>query len=93
MALFQWLRQFAQRSEVAGSGNFVVQIVGDGNTVVGGHPYLRLTRYFSRRHAAAVGGEVSEAALISPYTLNVPMLGREAVSADLWRWLEDGRAR
>jgi hypothetical protein len=32
------------RSVVAGTGNIVIQIIGDGNTVVAGARYLTLTR-------------------------------------------------
>ncbi|MFL6262871.1 MAG: tetratricopeptide repeat protein, partial [Thermoanaerobaculia bacterium] len=74
-----------QEAWVSGEGHVVVQIVGDGNTVVAGHPHLRLTRYLNRR--LAEGEDRGEASLLSPYSLSVPLVGRETVLADLWTWL------
>ncbi len=74
-----------QEASVSGEGHVVIQIIGDGNTVVAGHPHLRLTRYLNRR--LAEGEDRGEASLLSPYSLSVPLVGRDTVLADLWTWL------
>ncbi|MDP9119771.1 MAG: tetratricopeptide repeat protein [Acidobacteriota bacterium] len=76
-------------SEITGSNNVNVQIVGDGNTVVAGYAHLTLTRYLTRR-ALPEGGQDSEAAQLSPYALAVPLVGREEVLEDQWRWMRRG---
>jgi hypothetical protein len=58
-----------QHAEASGQGNVVVQIVGDGNSVVVGYAYLTLTRYLNRRVPAGQGDAGGEAALLSPYAL------------------------
>jgi hypothetical protein len=82
-----------QRAEASGTGNVVVQIAGDGNTVIAGSAHLTLTRYLNRRVAAALGetGRGEAAELLSPYALSVPLVGREAELADLWRWMDAWR--
>jgi tetratricopeptide (TPR) repeat protein len=81
-----------QRAEVSGDRNVVVQIVGDGNTVVPGYAYLSLTRYLNRRVLPGQGEPLGEAAaLLSPYAFSVPLVGREKVLADLWAWMRNGR--
>jgi hypothetical protein len=79
----------AANSEISGSNNVVVQITGDGNTVVAGYAHLTLTRYLSRRLAAEELPD--EAAILSPYSLAVPWVGREAALADLWGWMKGSR--
>src|SRR5262249_873210 len=71
--------------EVVGDGDVVVQIIGDDSTVVVGHAQLHLTRYLGRRLAGRPTEARSEAELLSPYALSVPLVGRELVLADLWR--------
>ena len=74
-----------QHAQVSGVGHVVVQIVGDGNTVRADTPHLLLTRYLNRR--LAEDEDRGEAALLSPYSLAVPLVGRERVLADLWTWM------
>jgi tetratricopeptide (TPR) repeat protein len=81
-------RRSTQRAEVSGAGNVVVQVVGNGNTVHPRYAHLSLTRYLTRRLPAAAGAS-GDAALLSPYALSVPLLGREEVLADLWCWMRD----
>lgn len=76
----------AQNAEVFGRNNVVVQIQGDGNTVVLGLPQLTLTRYLNRRRGGGPSGEAAE--ILSPYALAIPFIGRESVMADLWTWME-----
>jgi tetratricopeptide (TPR) repeat protein len=78
-----------QQASVSGSGNLVVQIVGDGNAVVAGYAHLTLTRYLSRR--LSPHERQGEAALLSPYSLAVPLEGRDGVLAEQWQWLRDRR--
>ena len=80
-----------QHAETSGQGNVVVQIVGDGNSVVVGYAYLTLTRFLNRRVARGQEQPRSEAAILSPYALSVPLVGREAVLAELWEWMGGGR--
>ncbi|HSK79163.1 MAG TPA: hypothetical protein VLQ45_22105 [Thermoanaerobaculia bacterium] len=77
----------AQHAEVFGRNNVVVQIQGDGNTVIPGVAHLELTRHLrlrrsNSRQARGISG------LLSPYTYSIPFVGREDVVADLWRWME-----
>jgi tetratricopeptide (TPR) repeat protein len=71
-----------QYANVAGQHNIIVQVVGDGNTIVPNHAHLTLTRYLTRR-----GRTKSEADLLSPYAMAIPMLGREVQIAEFRRWL------
>jgi hypothetical protein len=74
-----------QAAEVAGSGNTVVQLVGDGNTVVAGHAHLTLTRFVARRQIRR------DLDRLSPYTRATPLLGRETELASLHVFLNDPR--
>ena len=64
------------------SNNLIIQIQGDGNTVVEHLPHLTLTRYLTRRQQTK-----SELDLLLPYSRSVPMIGREPLLRDLWQWL------
>lgn len=87
--LWRRWRRIAQGSTVAGFGNVVVQVAGDGNTIVTGAAYLRLTRYAGRRRTAGTAFSVAEPLdLLQPYGLAVPWVGRERILSELWRWLE-----
>jgi tetratricopeptide (TPR) repeat protein len=66
-----------------GSGNTIVQICGDGNTVVTGLPHLVLTRYFGRRQIR------QELDRLSPYTRSVRLMGRAEEMASLETFLRD----
>lgn len=91
--LLRWLRRIAQRSYIDGGANVVVQVIGDGNTVVAGAAYLTLTRYTGRRQRKGLpsSGAESLLELLQPYGLAVPFIGRERVLAELWHWLESDR--
>jgi tetratricopeptide (TPR) repeat protein len=71
-----------QYANVPGQHNIIVQVVGDGNTIVPNHAHLTLTRYLTRR-----GQTKSEADLLSPYAMAIPMMGREVQMAEFRRWL------
>jgi hypothetical protein len=71
-----------QYANVAGQHNIIVQVVGDGNTIVPNYAHLTLTRYLTRR-----GRTKSEADILSPYAMAIPMLGREVQMAEFRRWL------
>ena len=68
-----------QSTKVVGSGNVVVQIEGDGNTVVAHQPHLELTRHFQRRRVREIDGEPSVADLVSAYSMSIPPRGRDGV--------------
>lgn len=77
----------AQHAEVYGRNNVVVQIQGDGNTVVPGLAHLELTRHLHlRKKGDPRTGKIS--GLLSPYAYSIPFVGRDDVMADLWRWME-----
>jgi hypothetical protein len=71
-----------QHAEVDGQNNIIVQVVGDGNTIMPRYAHLTLTRYLTRRHRLT-----SEADLLSPYTMSIPMVGRAAQVAECHHWL------
>ncbi len=56
-----------------GSGNRIIQIVGDGNTVVASQPHLVLTRYIQRQRKQ----QLEELDWLSPYTRKAPLIGRQ----------------
>jgi hypothetical protein len=70
----------------ASQGSTIVQIVGDGNTVVQGQPHLQLTRYFSRRQVR------NDLDRLSPYTRSTRLIGREREMESLRAFLEDPRS-
>ncbi|REE17126.1 anaphase-promoting complex subunit 5 [Paraburkholderia sp. BL27I4N3] len=75
-----------QEASIAGAGNTVVQIVGDGNTVTTGHPpHLTLTRYVARRQIR------QDLDRLSPYARSTPLLGRETELASLHTFLREPR--
>ena len=74
-----------QNVSAAGVGNTVIQIVGDGNSVVSGHPYLTLTRYVGRRQIH------QDLDRLSPYARSTTLLGREDELASLCTFLNDLR--
>lgn len=74
-----------QDASVSGTGNVVVQIVGDGNRVEVGHPHLTLTLYLARRQIR------TDLDRLSPYTRSVPLIGRDREMASLWAFLDDPR--
>ncbi|MDA1100744.1 MAG: hypothetical protein O2967_17370 [Proteobacteria bacterium] len=80
----------AQASELEGDGNVVVQVSGDGNSVVVGYSYLRLTRFLNRRFSALP--DPTETDLLQAHSRSIALLGRETELSELWDWLNDGRA-
>ena len=79
-----------QTASSAGNGNFIVQIQGDGNSIVTGLPHLELTR----RHGIARRIEVDpstgkprESDVIRPFTRSIELVGRETELDDLRGWL------
>ena len=79
-----------QTASTAGNGNFIVQIQGDGNSIVTGLPHLELTR----RHGIARRIEVDpstgkprETDVIRPFTRSIELVGRETELGDLRAWL------
>ena len=79
-----------QTAHTAGNGNYIVQIQGDGNSIVTGLPRLELTR---RRGLACriemdpVTGKPHEIDVIRPFTRSIDMVGRETELDDLRAWL------
>jgi hypothetical protein len=72
----------AQRANIDGANNIIVQIEGDRNTVnLRGFAHLTLTRYLTRRH---IDGDAD---LLSPYARSIPLIGREREMAELRTWL------
>src|SRR5262245_57114681 len=71
-----------QQAATDGSGNIIIQIQGDGNTIVPQFAHLTLTRYLLRRTQ-----NTSEADLLSPYGMTIPFIGREMQLAELWSWM------
>src|SRR5687768_4847033 len=78
----QGLTGTSQYATIYGRNNVIIQIQGDGNTVVPGLPHLTLTRYITRRHQAP-----TEVRLLSPYAMTIPLVGRQPELADLNTWL------
>ena len=79
-----------QTASTAGNGNFLVQILGDGNSIVTGLPHLELTRRhgIARRIEIDPGtGKPREADVIRPFTRSIELVGRETELDDLRAWL------
>ncbi len=77
-----------QDASVSGSGNVVVQIIGDRNEVAlaGAQASLRLTRYANRRST-----NPDELDFLSPYSRALPLVGRKPELAALTQWLDSSR--
>ncbi|MEO6855309.1 MAG: tetratricopeptide repeat protein [Rhodoferax sp.] len=71
----------AQTSTTIGSGNTVVQIAGDHNTVVLGRAHLVLTRFEAQRTLDNLLHQ------LTPYSRSTPLLGREDELAQLQAFL------
>ena len=72
-----------QEARADGNDNIIIQIVGDGNTVVSGYPHLALTRYAT---PPAIDSDLER---LSPYSRSIPLVGRATELADLWQFLEN----
>ncbi|TXT37318.1 MAG: hypothetical protein FD135_3671, partial [Comamonadaceae bacterium] len=68
----------AQNNTVNGEQNTVVQIEGDGNTVVIGKPHLKLTRF-----DAAQQLPLTDIRILLPTARRIPLVGRDAEMAAL----------
>ncbi len=76
-----------QQASVPGSGNTIVQVVGDGNVVnATGAPHLTLTRFLARRQIR------QDLDRLSPYTRSAPLFGRDTELAGLHAFLREPRA-
>jgi tetratricopeptide (TPR) repeat protein len=78
--------EIRQQAAVDGRNNLIIQIQGDGNSLVPHFPHLTLTRYLTRRQHIA-----SESDLLTPYSMAIPMVGREAQMMELRHWMTDGK--
>ena len=79
-----------QTTSTAGNGNFIVQIQGDGNSIVTGLPRLELTRrrgLACRIQTDPVTGKPYEIDVIRPFTRSIDMVGRETELDELRAWL------
>ena len=79
-----------QTANTAGNGNYVVQIQGDGNSIVTGLPRLELTRrrgLACRIQTDPVTGKPHEIDVIRPFTRSIDLVGREMELDDLRGWL------
>lgn len=74
-----------QTAETGGAGNTIVQIVGTGNHVELGHPYLTLTRYWARRQI------LQDLDRLSPYSRATELRGREGELASLQAFMSNPR--
>ncbi|TDG27681.1 hypothetical protein E2C05_22185, partial [Paracraurococcus ruber] len=91
--------QAAQNASPTGHGNLIVQIVGDGNTVLDpGRPWLVLRTYTSEFWTKPATGEAGspgftaqgqqETELLSPFTRSFTLQGRDALFERLRGWLQ-----
>ena len=79
-----------QTAGTFGNGNVIVQIQGDGNSIVTSLPHLVLTRRHgltSRIGTDPGTGMPLEIDVIRPFTRSIDMVGRETEMADLRAWL------
>ncbi len=75
-----------QNAVVDGRNNIIVQIQGDGNSVIPHLPHLTLMRYLTRRQHRKL-----ETDLLTPYSMAVPMIGRVPEMTELREWLANGK--
>ena len=76
-------------------GSVIVQIQGDGNTLIAGQPHLNLTRRagLSRRiRTDPDTGKPNEIDIIRPFARSIELVGREAELSELHDWLAHGQA-
>ena len=87
------VKYLMQTASTSGNGNFIVQIQGDGNSIVTGLPHLELTRRhgLARRIQLDPGtGKPHEIDVIRPFTRSIDIVGREMELDDLRAWLHKG---
>eukprot|EP00439_Symbiodinium_sp_Y106_P088546 s1_g1082.t1 len=75
-----------------GHGNIAVQIVGDGNTIVAGHPHLLLTRYETDRLSAEDIAEREPTQLLAARQRAIPTIGRDPLLNEYEAWLNNDAA-
>ena len=79
-----------QTATALGSGNVIVQVQGDGNSIVAGLPHLVLspqTGLFRRVHTDDTG-KPSEIDVLRAPTRSIPLVGRDSEMSDMRAWLE-----
>ena len=79
-----------QTATALGSGNVIVQLQGDGNSIVAGLPHLVLsqqTGLFRRVHTDDAG-KPSEIDVLRAPTRGIPLVGRDNEMSDMRAWLE-----
>ena len=79
-----------QTGTAAGFGNVIVQIKGDGNSVVAGLPHLVLSRRLGLNRSVQTDpdtGRPREIDLIRPHTRSIGLVGRDKELGDLREWL------
>jgi len=73
----------SQTVESSGNNNIIIQIEGERHQVnLKSLPHLTLTRYLPRRLVE------NEADILSPYSLSIPMVGRDDELEKLGTWLD-----
>ena len=80
-----------QKATATGSGHVIVQIQGDGNSVIAGLPHLVLSRQagLARRiHMDRESGKASEIDVLRASTRAIPRVGRDREMSDLREWLD-----
>lgn len=75
-----------QHAVADGRDNVIIQIQGDGNSVVENLPHLTLTRYLTRRQHSEL-----EPDLLMPYSMAIPFLGRKPEMAELYDWMASAK--
>ncbi len=79
-----------QTARSSGSGNFIVQIQGDGNSIVTSLPHLKLTRrrgLASQIQSDPYTGKAIQTDVIRPFSRSIDMVGRENDLEELRAWL------
>ena len=80
-----------QTTSAAGNGNIIVQIQGDGNSIVTDLPHLKLTRrrgLANRIQTDPDTGMPFQTDVIRPFSRSIDMVGREKDLEDLRAWLD-----
>lgn len=80
-----------QTASTSGNCNFIVQIQGDGNSIVNGLPHLGLTRRHGPASRIQTDPDTSKpwpTDVIRPFTRSIDLVGREMELDELRVWLE-----
>ena len=84
-----------QEAKIQGSSNLVVQVDGDGNTIVAGRSGLELTRYrgvYRRIRTDVSTGKPNELDVIRPFSRAIELIGRDVELASMRDWMHSARA-